>query len=177
MNDIKTKSNTSIRNGDLFCFNCGRSQALPLPMNAGVVAQIMISFAKEHENCPKTWVEPSTDETKDMQALEDKKRWWLRNGERGASSESIYSVLSGDYIRAKDRLVSPSDCDDFKRCHLLLEAIPEFRPLMYKMKEVSPEWGRLVDNWDTLTGMLKEMMTTNVRNDMYQFMKTLINLK
>jgi len=76
---------------------------------------------------------------------------WLRTGERGISSEAIFSHLTG--IRVLNPtwgLDGPHDFGDFRRCELLLEAVPEFRERFGEMKTVSPYWARLVDEWPNL---------------------------
>lgn len=73
---------------------------------------------------------------------------WLLNDDRGVSSETIVSVMTGCEIRYPD---VPHDADDFGRCYRLLELFPEWK---YRMKEVAkkhPTWKPLVKNWDELT--------------------------
>lgn len=74
---------------------------------------------------------------------------WLRTGERGISSEAIFSHLTGIPV-CGGRLQPPADPDDLCRCRLLLEAVPAFRTDLHRMAEVSEEWAALVDRWDEL---------------------------
>jgi len=67
----------------------------------------------------------------------------------------------------------PHDPSDFYRCHKLLELIPEWREELPKMREVSPAWAALVDNWDMLTDMLKEQIAGK-KNDMYEKMQAIL---
>lgn len=41
----------------------------------------------------------------------------------------------------------PYDPDDLNRCLLFLEAVPEAREHMDKLREISPIWAKLVDRW------------------------------
>ncbi len=95
---------------------------------------------------------------------------WLANGERGCSSEAIFTKITGinacsDFHGVTD---IPHDPADFRRCHLLLEKCPELKLHLHKMRYVSLDWKALVDNWEELTDMLG-------RRDpnMYTFMKSL----
>ncbi|MCH7650673.1 MAG: hypothetical protein IIA63_05870 [Nitrospinae bacterium] len=71
--------------------------------------------------------------------------WSLGKGV-GASSECMAAHLTG---RQHDK-AHPSDVSDFKRCLGLLDAVPELRPRLRKMKEVSKQWAALIINWGTI---------------------------
>lgn len=168
-----------MRNGHPFCENCGESYVVNLPAPIPVVVGAWSGFIKVHENCEKTWTEPSPDLTQDavIRAM-----WWYDNGERGISSDTIFAnlvTIKGETAlnkyrkRPKSEWSHPRDPSDFYRCHKLLEAVPEFREEMHRMKSVSPVWSALVDNWDKLTEMLRAQEQGPVTRDMYQFMKEL----
>lgn len=72
---------------------------------------------------------------------------WLASGERGVSSETMFSVLTGLNIRERDDWSVPWDSDDFRRCRLLLEQVPELEPDLHKMSSVSLAWANLVRDW------------------------------
>ena len=93
------------------------------------------------------------------------------------SSETIFSIISGQNIRPNFDYMAPSDPDDFRRCYLLLKAVPEFKEMLYKMKPISHEWDALVDNWDRLTELLEEQMKTKQSNGMYDLMQSLFKTK
>jgi hypothetical protein len=78
---------------------------------------------------------------------------WLANGERGVSSEAIFSHLTGLQI---SRLWSspPWDPDDLRRCRLLLQAIPALRADLPRMAELGPEWAAIVGAWDELCALM-----------------------
>lgn len=170
----KPKSHTGLRNGDLFCFNCGSSFKINYPQPVDVVSKQMKSFSELHENCAKTWVEPVVDSRGKTE--KENADWWLVNGQHGISSKTMFKYLDGRDI-TKGWESTPSDPDDFSRCYKLLQAVPQWKTQLHKLKSVSPVWAKLVDNWDKLT----EMYEQNVREDwknykkigMYEFMQSL----
>jgi hypothetical protein len=169
----RKNSHTGMRNGDLFCFNCGTSQKLPLPMPVDLAGEWMIGFAKVHSKCPKTWVEPVADPALDYSnvAISRNANWWLVNGERGMSSETMYYYFTG--VRIGKRETHPCDPDDFRRCYLLLKAVPQWKTQLHKLKVGGKIWSNLVDNWGKLTEMLEEQMKTRKANGMFEFMQSL----
>ncbi len=174
MSKGKKNEHTGFRNGQLFCFNCGGSFNLQLPIAVSVGARKMEQFESLHSDCPKTWTEPILDTNgKTERECAD---WWLIYGERGISSLTMFKHLDGrDFTRGNEW--PPSDPDDFKRCYKLLEAVPQWKDQLHKMKPVSPGWEKLVDNWDKLTEMYEQNVRENWKNykkiGMYEFMKSL----
>lgn len=81
----------------------------------------------------------------------DEFREWLESGERGSSSETIVSVLTG--VPISPRLDHPYDPADFRRCELLLRAVPAARAEFHRMSEVSKTWAGLVEAWDELVAL------------------------
>lgn len=68
---------------------------------------------------------------------------WLARGDRGLSSKAIVEQL----VLGGGNIAHPYDPGDFRRCEMLLRAVPTLRPLLPRMAEVSPEWARLVKRW------------------------------
>lgn len=164
---------TTIRNEKLFCLNCGGTHQLDFPILMNEIANKLDAFNVLHKDCKKTWTEPVVDQSKSIQ---EKAMFWLGNGNVGLSSKTMFNCLIGH----KDFEVNyPHDPDDFSRCYKLLEAIPEWKSELYKLKSLSKIWSDLVDNWDKLTEMYKENCKTNwketKRIGMYQFMNQIIN--
>src|SRR5690348_9121224 len=119
MSKTKKECHTGFRNGDLFCFHCGESQVMPLPMPVELATDFMKSFDKHHKDCEKTWSEPvATPEGKGENA---NAMWWVRNGEHGTSSKTMFKYLSGSNMMHIERDSHPIDPDDFRRCYLLLK--------------------------------------------------------
>lgn len=158
-----------IHNESLFCWNCGNSQAMAMPMEIPVFTAMAKAFEKSHAHCQKTWKEPEVDQS---QSVARKAAFWLQHGERGISSETMFSILSGQPVRRD--LCHPCDPDDFRRCYLLLKAIPEWKRRLQALKPISSAWSNLVDHWDELTAMLEEMMAGKKSPAMYELMQKLI---
>ena len=163
------KPNTGFKNGDLFCFNCGQSHKIHLPENTFEYASVIQLFDKLHAYCEKTWADPDVHETEGM-TLDGKISWWVLHGDKEFSTNVMLFRFMG---RPLPTLKAPSYPDDFRRCHQLLKAVPEFRKRLHELKDISPTWSNLVDNWDKLTGMLEREMATGEKTDMMQFMKFL----
>lgn len=170
----KTKGHTGIRNEELFCFNCGASQKLPMPIPVNLASEWMMGFAKVHKDCEKTWTEPvaQTNEKTERENM----NWWQKFGEQGISSKTMFKYLGGVDITGRYEC-HPSDPDDFKRCYKLLQAVPQFKAKLYLMKGVSAVWSNLVDNWDKLTEMYEQNVKEEWKNykkiGMYEYMKSL----
>ena len=165
-------SNTTIRNGKLFCLNCGGEFELKMPMPVTVVSEKTKAFEMLHKDCPKTWVEPEADQSKNTY---EKAMWGMGNGEKGQSSKTMWNCFMGN---KNFRINYPSDPDDFSRCYKLLKAVPEWKNEMHKLKDLSPAWSNLVDNWDKLVEMFEQNEREGWKNHkeigMYQLMKKLI---
>lgn len=159
---------TTIRNQKLFCLNCGGDYAIPYPIGVGEMSKKMKAFDVLHKNCKPTWTEPVADQSKDVQ---EKAMWWIANGHVGSSSKTMWLCFMGQKI---DRVYHPCDPDDFSRCWKLLEAVPEWKSELHKLKPLSKEWSNLVDNWDKLTEFYENMRIVKKANGMYEFMQTLI---
>jgi hypothetical protein len=74
---------------------------------------------------------------------------WLAHGERGTSSNTMFSVLTG-VDACRDHRDHPHDPADFDRCLRLLAAVPRLRLLLPKMAEEGPVWAALVARWDEI---------------------------
>ncbi len=68
---------------------------------------------------------------------------WLMTGQVGASSRAMATHLCGAPCDGS----YPHDPDDFNRCLLFLEAVPEARDLLPRMAAVNPTWAALVARW------------------------------
>jgi hypothetical protein len=72
---------------------------------------------------------------------------WLSDGERGRSSETLFSVLTRvDLLPARDYAV-PFDPDDLARCRKLLESVPGLVEDFGRMADVGPGWKGLTEAW------------------------------
>jgi hypothetical protein len=162
----------TFRNGKLFCLNCGGEFNLPYPILVDEMTKKIEAFNLLHNDCEKTWTEPVADQSKNAK---EKGMWWIANGEVGMSSKTMWNCFMGS---ANYPINYPDDPDDFSRCYKLLEAVPEWKNELHKLKPLSEAWNNLVENWDKLTEMFEENQKTNWNNykkiGMYEFMQTLI---
>ena len=170
---MKKESHTGFRNEKLFCFHCGTSQTMPVPMPVDIATAMMKAFYKLHKNCEKTWVEPVNDP--DGKNEIQNERWWMEKGEHGMSSKTMFNILNNNGYRVQNYYNSfPHDPDDFSRCYLLLKSCPHLKLNLSRMKSVNPTWSNLVDNWDKLTEMLEWQLQYKKANGMLEFMYSLV---
>lgn len=80
---------------------------------------------------------------------------WLRNGDTGVSSETIFSVMTGHPVRDYGY---PYDPADFGRCYRLLKVMPSWRARLPEVASRFPEsaWPQLVAHWDELTALYED---------------------
>lgn len=81
---------------------------------------------------------------------------WLETGERGVSSEAIFSHLTGLNLRRVSQMSTPHDPSDLRRCRLLLQAVPEFKERFHEMRRLSETWAVLLDHWIELCKLFDE---------------------
>ena len=107
---------------------------------------------------------------------------WLLKGDRGISAETIFGAITGLFINRSK--YPPADPVDFYRCYKLIKAVPEWKPELHKVAELSKTWKNVIDNWDKLSELLEEQIEWRdrrerlekgvpVSNGMYEFMKQL----
>lgn len=72
---------------------------------------------------------------------------WLAHGERGVSSNAIFTYLTGVDASRDSGLGHPHDPADFRRCRLLLEQVPELQQRLPGMSGASTAWANLVAKW------------------------------
>lgn len=78
---------------------------------------------------------------------------WLMSDDTGASSKTMAAVMFDFEISFLRGSYFPLDASDFGRCVRFLEAVPEARERLPRMKQVSAKWAVLVDCWDELTAL------------------------
>ncbi len=79
---------------------------------------------------------------------------WFANGETGLSSKTLALWLS-EQKRPKKGVHFPWDPSDFRRCMLLLDAVPELREKMHTLPQLSKEWAAFYEKWDELEKNLR----------------------
>jgi len=80
---------------------------------------------------------------------------WMFVGNTGMSSEAIAARMAGI---DSGNISHPLDPSDLRRCVEFLEAVPAAKDRFEEMREVSPDWYRLVGVWKKLTTKLSEEM-------------------
>lgn len=158
--------------GGVRCLHCGDMHKLGFPIAFDEATKVYDGFAKRHKKCEKTWEQPVANPQLRMDV---RIKFWLSVGEVGVSAVTMYNVFMPSFRMYGWGIGHPQDPDDFRRCYLLLQTVPEWKEKMFLMKTVSEVWAKLVDNWDTLTGMLEKAMATPDGNapEMYELMKTI----
>jgi hypothetical protein len=81
---------------------------------------------------------------------------WLLEGNPGVSSKAMASVALG--VTPKDALwCHPRDPDDFNRCIKFVDAVPYVKGWFHEIRQLSPQWAAVIDNWDRLrTSFIEE---------------------
>ena len=73
--------------------------------------------------------------------------WWQRRGDCGTSSLTMWCAFTcGDSPHG--RFDYPHDPDDFSRCKLLLDLIPEWRLALQQITTRFPWFKPFIDRWD-----------------------------
>lgn len=97
---------------------------------------------------------------------------WLRDGERGASSNAMCKRIFG--VPDSAGKSHPYDPDDLRRCMLFVDATAAHAQVGL-MADVSKEWARLVEFWEQLISLLrKEMAEGKSATKTYALMKKVL---
>ena len=98
---------------------------------------------------------------------------WLLSDDTGISSEAIAAKMNG--LEPPRQWGShPHDTGDFGRCHRLLVIMPEYSDRLDEMRELSPEWAALVEDWDDITRLYLHD-EINHTSKCYDRMKNILN--
>lgn len=81
---------------------------------------------------------------------------WLLQGERGISSETIFSHLTGIPLTRHGQMWPPADAHDLARCRRLLDQVPKFRAALPRMAELGDRWAALIARWDEVCALMDE---------------------
>lgn len=131
----------------------------PLKMDANGM-RLMQAASKACPMCaaPNVLMGPSMSAIRKEQAvmteqtIDDRAVAWMTSFDRGVSSETIWSVMTGKTVPSRDY---PHDVDDFGRCARLLALIPEWRPRLHLMAGMGPVWEALAARWDEITASME----------------------
>lgn len=78
---------------------------------------------------------------------------WLRSGDCGISSQTIWHVLSGTPMDYRFTAGIPYDPSDFGRCYRLLKRFPGWRERLGAVSARYPAWEVLVKRWGALEAL------------------------
>lgn len=81
---------------------------------------------------------------------------WLASGERGISSNTIFTRLTGVDSLGGWSQDYPYDPSDLRRCRLLLEQCPELAAKFTTMSGASKKWAALVRDWPAICKAMDE---------------------
>lgn len=139
------------------CAKCGHEFAPAyLPMDAGVWARIMRSA-----RCPMCGAGAKSLKMGKVPKSTGDGDWrgWFLNGDTGVSSETIWSVMTGETVRNHD---IPHDPDDFGRCYRLLKVMPSWRARLPEVAAKFKRWKRFVEAWDELTALYEQEVPNHI---------------
>ena len=156
-------------NKEPFFVHCGKcshewvAAFLPLPIDA------FVKLGKSPcPMCGKNSVMigafPKTTQLGDVMA-------WLRNGDTGVSSKTIFSVFVPGYDAGHEDI--PHDPSDFGRCYRLLKIEPSWRARLSEVSDRFPEWKPFVEAWDELTALYEEELPKRNCPKLYHRMQEL----
>lgn len=89
-------------------------------------------------------------------SIQDRADWWLRRGETGISSKTIWCAFTGGAEHGPFGCSWPHDPDDYRRCKLLLDLIPEWRSNIGKVAARFPWFKPFSDRWDEFDALYVE---------------------
>jgi hypothetical protein len=93
--------------------------------------------------------------------MKEKILHWFATGRVGASSKAMACCFAGIDGDEKNH---PYDPDDLSRCLKFLDAVPEARTHMDKLRSISPQWSKLVDHWAELEETYRAEFAEGWRN-------------
>jgi len=150
-----------VPSSSIACCHCAVVETLPQPIPEHALQAWINSFEEIHAACVKPDTLPPLllpralpmgfNPVTAPRGLED----WLRKGDRGISSETIVSHLTGLVLLAPADWSHPKSPDDLNRCENLLHSVPTLRPRMSDMANVSLPWARIVAEWDGLVAQMQ----------------------
>ena len=97
--------------------------------------------------------------------------WWIDNGETGTSSLTIYSAFCEG--REPHHSDVPHDPDDYRRCRLLFDLIPEWRRNLTPLVTRYPWFAPFAQAWDTMDRLYDLEAPVKRCPKLYELMKHL----
>lgn len=94
------------------------------------------------------------------ESIQERANRWVVAGDTGISSKAIWAHMMGVGHASCDR-GHPSDPGDLGRCLRLLFIIPEWTGRIQEMKQYTPGWAGLVEQWATISALMAEEVGIN----------------
>jgi hypothetical protein len=129
---------------------CGHVFEAEMVMNAPVAVSIASIKAVRCPKCgsQKIGLGGAYDDAPPLTApLIERAAWWRERGETGTSSLTIWHAFTGGHNPHRE-FYWPLDPDDFRRCKLLLDLLPEWRADLAKVTERFAWFKPFADRWD-----------------------------
>lgn len=123
------------------------------------IAVVAASMKAVH--CPKcgnhsVGLGGSYDDAPPLTASElDRAQWWRERGEVGTSSLTIWCAFTGG-VSPHREFRYPLDPDDFRRCKLLLDLMPEWRRELQRVTARFAWFGPFVERWAEFEALYAE---------------------
>jgi hypothetical protein len=94
---------------------------------------------------------------------------WLASDETGSSSKYLaYTLFPSEAPKAE--YAHPHDIGDFKRCVGLINSVPEAKNNLDLIRERSPQWDAVCENWDAWVARIENEDKT-VRDEIYDIIR------
>jgi hypothetical protein len=104
-------------------------------------------------------------------SVEERASWWMRRGDTGTSSLTIWSAFTGGKSPHRD-VCWPHDPDDFQRCKKLLDLIPEWRQKLTEVVAGRFPWFKpFSERWDKFESLWSQESPTGSCPLLYREMK------
>jgi len=101
----------------------------------------------------------------------DRASWWRERGEVGTSSLTIWCAFTAGVITPHRDFCYPLDPDDFRRCKLLLDLLPEWRADFSKVVERFSWFKPFADRWQSFEVLYAEESPKNLCPKLYDLMQ------
>lgn len=101
---------------------------------------------------------------------------WLKTGQTGVSSKTMCFKLFPKVKKYYDDTKSspfnfesdvPYDNADFNRCMLFANAVNLYPDQLEKVGKINNKWGKIIENWDTLTDLVKKADEESLKQSYY----------
>jgi hypothetical protein len=163
-----------IKNQRVTCAACGKVGEVEIVVDAPLSVAIASMKAARCQHCgsPKVCLGGAYDDSPPLTAsIIDRAAWWRERGEVGTSSETIWSAFTGSRPGHTD---IPYDPDDFRRCKLLLDLIPEWRADLARVAKVYRWWLPFVEAWPDLERLYEHEAPAGECPKMYAAMQVFV---